>query len=78
MSTRMIDNQLNYSHKPTQSKQEIGSCVVRTPLVHWQIRTHKIHHNPDLRETTTFPLIVYYVPDHEAGTHMLFCLETPK
>ncbi len=39
---------------------------------HGQIRTHKIHkihkihHGLDLGEATTFPLIVYYVPLHEA------------
>jgi hypothetical protein len=78
MGTRMIDNQLNYSHRLAQPKQEIGSCVAITPLVHGQIRIQKTHHNPDLGETTTFPLIEYYVPGHEAGTQMSFCPETPK
>ncbi len=42
---------------------------------HGQIRTHKIHYSPDLGEATTFPLIVYFVPLHEAHIQMTFCLE---
>jgi hypothetical protein len=30
------------------------------------------------REATTFPLIVYFMPLHEAHIQMTFCLETPK
>jgi hypothetical protein len=45
---------------------------------HGQIRTHKIHHGPNLGEATTFPLIVYFVPLHEAHIQMTFCPETPK
>jgi hypothetical protein len=45
---------------------------------HEQTWTHKTHHGPDLGEATTFPLIVYSVPGHEASTQMSFCLETPK
>jgi hypothetical protein len=33
---------------------------------HVQPRTHKTHHNLDLGKTITFPLIVYFVPLHEA------------
>jgi hypothetical protein len=44
---------------------------------HRQPQIHKIHHNPDLGETTTFtfPFIIYYVPLHEAHIQMTFCLE---
>jgi hypothetical protein len=45
---------------------------------HGQTQTHKIHHNLDLGETTTFPLIVYFVPFHEAHIQMVFCPMTPK
>jgi hypothetical protein len=45
---------------------------------HEQTQTHKIHHGPNLREATTFPLIVYFVPLHEAQIQMTFCLGTPK
>jgi hypothetical protein len=48
-----------------------------------QVRTHKIHHGPDLGEATTFPLIVYYAPLHEGHIQMTFYpgtgnLEIPK
>ncbi len=43
-----------------------------------QTRTHKTHHNLDLREATTFPLIVYFVPGHGTSTQMSFCPKTPK
>ncbi len=39
---------------------------------HKQTWTHKTHHDPDLGEITTFPLIVYYVPLHEAHIQMAF------
>jgi hypothetical protein len=45
---------------------------------HKQTRTHKIHHSPDLGETTTFPLIVFFLFGHMACTQMSFCLGTPK
>jgi hypothetical protein len=45
---------------------------------HTQTRIHKIHHGPDLGKATTFPLIVYFVPLHEAHIQMAFCFGTPK
>jgi hypothetical protein len=48
---------------------------------HGQTRTHKTHHSLELGEATTFPLIVYFVPLHEAHIQMAFCpksLEIPK
>ncbi len=45
---------------------------------HRQTRTHKTHHGLDLGETTTFPLIVYYVPGHGISTQMTFCHGIPK
>jgi hypothetical protein len=45
---------------------------------HGHTQTHKIHHDPDSREATTFPLIVFYVTSHGACTQMLFCPKTPK
>jgi hypothetical protein len=47
-------------------------------MSHRQIQIHKTHHGPDLGEATTFSLIVYYVPLHEAHIQMAFCLKTPK
>ncbi len=45
---------------------------------HGQIRTHKIHHGPDLGEATTFPFIIYFMLLHEAHIQMAFCPMTPK
>jgi len=52
-------------------------------MSHEQTRIYKIHHGPDLGEATTFPLIVYYVPLHEANIHFVSgipngSLEIPK
>ncbi len=44
----------------------------------WQTRSHKTHHGPDLGEATTFPLIVFFVLNHEACTQMSFCPKTFK
>ncbi len=52
---------------------------------HGQIWIHKTHHGPDLGETITFPLIVYFVAGHGASIQMAFfpglpsgSLEIPK
>jgi hypothetical protein len=45
---------------------------------HEQTQTHKTHHGPNLREVTTFPLIVFSMLGHGACTQMSFCLETPN
>jgi len=45
---------------------------------HGQTQIHKTHHGPDLGEAATFPLIVYFVPLHEAHIQMAFCLGSPK
>jgi hypothetical protein len=45
---------------------------------HGQTQIHNTHHGLDLKEATTFPLIVYFVPLHEAHIQMAFCPRTPK
>jgi hypothetical protein len=45
---------------------------------HRQTRTHKTHHGLDLGESTTFPLILYFVPLHEAHIQMTFCPESSE
>jgi hypothetical protein len=45
---------------------------------HGQTQTHTTHHNSDLRETTTFPLKVFFMPTHGANTQMSFCPKTFK
>jgi hypothetical protein len=47
-------------------------------MSHGQTWTHKTHHGPDLGEATTFSLIIYFVPIHEAHIQMTFCPGTPK
>jgi hypothetical protein len=45
---------------------------------HEQTRTHKTHHGLNLKETTTFPLILFSMLSHRAYTQMSFCSDTPK
>jgi hypothetical protein len=45
---------------------------------HGQTRIHKTHHGSNLGETTTFPLIIYFVHGHGISTQMSFCPETLK
>jgi hypothetical protein len=47
---------------------------------HGQTWTYKTHHNSDLEEATTFPFIVFSMPNHRTCTQMSFCpkLGVPK
>jgi hypothetical protein len=45
---------------------------------HGQTQIHKTHHDLDLGEAITFPLIIYFVSGHETSTQMSFCLGSPK
>jgi len=47
-------------------------------MSHGHIWTHKIHHDPDLGEATTFPFIVFFVINHEGSIQMSFCPRTSK
>jgi hypothetical protein len=47
-------------------------------MSHGQIRIHKTHHGPNLKEATTFPFMIYFVPLHKAHIQMAFCPGTPK
>jgi ribosome assembly protein YihI (activator of Der GTPase) len=38
---------------------------------HEQTQIHKTHHDPNLGEATTFPLVVSFVPGHKANTQIL-------
>jgi hypothetical protein len=44
---------------------------------HGQIQTHKIHHDPKLGETTTFPLIIYSMAGHGTSIQMAFSPRLP-
>jgi hypothetical protein len=39
---------------------------------HGHIQIHKTHHNPNLGEAITFPIIIFYVIRHGAITQMAF------
>ncbi len=54
----------------------LNTFGVRTS--HGQPRTHKTHHNSDLWEIITSPLIVFYAALHGGHIQMAFCLGTPK
>ncbi len=45
---------------------------------HMHTWTHKTHHDPSLKETTTFPFIVLFVISHGGYIQMSFCHEIPK
>jgi len=49
-----------------------------TRMNHEQPRTHKTHHGLNLREATTFPFIIFFVPNHRACIQMSFCLGIPN
>jgi hypothetical protein len=73
---------INHSHGLAQN-QTISSLVHNlNTFGAWtndeQTQTHKTHHGLDLGEATTFPLIVYFVPDHGTNIQMSFCPRTPK
>jgi hypothetical protein len=55
------------------------SCsIFGARMSHEQTWIHKIQHGLDLGEATTFPLILFSRPNHQAYTQMSFCPETPK
>jgi hypothetical protein len=45
---------------------------------HGHTRTHKTHHDLDLGEAMTIPLIVFSVMSHRSYIQMSFCLGVPK
>jgi hypothetical protein len=45
---------------------------------HGQTWTHKTHHDLEMGEATTFPLIIFFVPIHGASTQMSFYPRIPK
>jgi hypothetical protein len=69
MRTRKINKQLNYSHGPAQTKQQVGWCIVKALLV--QGRAMGKHEFTRFTTAWTWekpppsPLIVYYVLGHE-------------
>jgi hypothetical protein len=65
-------------HKPNNKLVVCSWSNFGARTSHEQTRTHKTHHNPNLGEATTFPLIVFSMPSHEASTQISFCAGSPK
>jgi hypothetical protein len=47
-------------------------------MSHEHTQTQRTHHDMNLGEITTFPLIVFFMISHEGYTQMSFCPDTPK
>jgi hypothetical protein len=77
---RLISNSIIHMdmHKPNNKLVSAWLEHFDAWTSHGQTRTHKIHHSLSLVEATTFPLIVFSMPNHGASTQMSFCPETPK
>jgi hypothetical protein len=77
---RLINNSITHTdlHKPNNKLVSVQLQHFGAQMSHGQTWTHKIHHGPDLGETTAFPLIVYSVPGHGTNTQMSFCPRIPK
>jgi hypothetical protein len=80
MGTRKSDKQVNYSHGPAQTKQQVGYCVVGTLLVHGQITSK--HRLTRLITARTWgkppPSPLFFMLGHRASTQMSFCPRIPK
>jgi hypothetical protein len=80
VGTRRVTS-INYSHGLTQNQTQCGYCMLEHFWCEVEARTtqtHKTHHGLDLGEATTFPLIVYFVPLHEAHIQMAFISRLPS
>jgi len=60
-------------HKPNNKLVSVLLKHFGARTNHGQTWTYKTHRDPDLGEATTFPLIIYFVPDHGTNTQMSFC-----
>ncbi len=65
-------------HKPNNKLVSANLNTFGARMSHGQTQIHKTHHGLDLREATTFPIIVYYVPFHGGHIQMAYCPGTPK
>jgi hypothetical protein len=55
-----------------------GSGTFGAQMSYEHTWTHKTHHDSDLGETTTFPLIIFSMISHRGYISMSFCPKTPK
>ncbi len=80
--TKKSDKQFNYSFKFTSNQPShwlvLYWSTFGARISHKRLRTHKTHHGPNSKETTTFPHIVYSTPFHKGYIQMAFCPGTPK
>ncbi len=70
-----------YSYGSAQNQHKVVSAQLEHFWCQDEPRaTHinKTHHSLDLGEATTSPLIVYFMPFHEAHIQMAFCPRIPK
>ncbi len=77
---RLTSNSITHidMHKPNDKLVSAQLQHFGAQMNHGQTRTHKTHHGPNLGEAITFPLILYFVPDHKISTQMSFYPGTPK
>jgi hypothetical protein len=77
---RLTSKSITYMnmHKPNNKLVSANWNTFGARTSHRQIWIHKIHHNPDLGEAITFPLIVFSMSGHGASTQLSFCLWTLK
>jgi hypothetical protein len=64
-------------HKPNKNLVMHSYNTFEARMSHGT-QTHKTHHNLDLGEATTFPLIIFFVSRHMGYIQMSFCPRTPK
>jgi hypothetical protein len=74
---RMINESIIYT-KQTTSWLVRNWGISDARMNHGHTWIHKTHHGPDLGEAITFPLIVFFVINHESYIQMSFCFGTPK
>jgi hypothetical protein len=77
---RLTSNSITHTnlYKPNNKLDSAQLEHFGARMSHGQTQTHKTHHDLDLGEATTFPLIVYFVLGHGTNSQMSFRLETPK
>jgi hypothetical protein len=77
---RMISKSITHTnlHKPNTSWLVHSWSTFGARTSHGQTRTHKTHHNLNLGEATTFPLILFSMPSHGASTQMSFAPKLPS
>jgi hypothetical protein len=78
MGSRTSGELVNYSHKPTQTKEQVGQCIIGTWTNHGHTQIHNTHNDPNLGEATTFPLIVFIVINHRGCIQKSFFLGLPS